>query len=97
MKMAPALAWSGVLIMAMTAMAEARPDSLKMSCGQARALVARQGGIVIGSGPNIYDRFVVDHQFCYPTQYLKPAWIPAADTPNCPIGYRCVEDPPWAW
>jgi hypothetical protein len=97
MKSTIALTAAALLLTGTAAGAQGRPDSLRMSCAQARAIVAQQGGVVIGSGPNIYDRFVHDARFCYPTQYLKPAWIRSADTPQCPIGYRCVEDPPWEW
>jgi hypothetical protein len=82
------------LLVGVAGEALARPDSLQMTCAQTRALVARSGGIVIGTGPNIYARFVSDARFCYPTQYLKPTWIATKDTKQCPVGYRCVDDPP---
>jgi hypothetical protein len=74
---------------AVDAVAQSRPDSLSMSCGQAASLVERKGTVVIGSGPYIYDRFVRNCRFCYDFEFLIPAWIPTADNRQCFVGYRC--------
>ncbi len=71
------------------AQAQGRPDSLRMSCGSARGLVSQRGAIVLGSGPNLYDRYVASQGFCLPDEITKPAWVPTADTRQCFIGYRC--------
>jgi hypothetical protein len=75
--------------------AQARPDSLRMSCSQASALVQSHGGIVIGTGPDIYDRFVVGCTFCPDMSYLEPAWIRTGDNPECYVGYRCRDTAPY--
>lgn len=78
------------------AAAQSRPDSLSMTCQQARSLVARAGSAVIGTGPHIYDRFVMDVRFCPPGDLTRPAAIPTRDTPACPVGGVCVP-PPTNW
>jgi hypothetical protein len=76
---------------AASAMAQTRPSTVAMSCGQAAGLVASAGGIVLGTGGYTYDRFVRDRGFCLITEITEPAWVPARDTPQCFIGYRCRE------
>ena len=73
------------------AAAETRFSTVAMSCGQASGLVASAGGIVLGTGGYTYDRFVRDRGFCLITEVTEPAWVPARDTPQCFIGYRCRE------
>lgn len=74
-----------------SAMAQSRPSTLSMSCGQAAALVASRGAIVLGTGGHTYDRFVTDTRFCQRNEATEPAWVLAADTPQCMVGYRCRE------
>ncbi len=81
--------------LATEAIAQPRPSSLAMSCGQARSLVANRGAIVLGTGRYTYDRYVSSQVFCLRDEYVRPAWVPTADTPQCPVGYTCVDDPPW--
>src|SRR4051794_32066522 len=80
-----------VALLPSLAAAQPRPDTLAMSCAQVHALVVRAGTFVVGSGPNIYDRYVSGQQFCYPTQYAQDAFVRSADNPQCFIGYRCRE------
>lgn len=68
-----------------------RASTTGMTCGEARATVTRQGGIVLGTGGVTYDRFVRDRGFCEVTEITIPAFVPARDEPNCFIGYRCRE------
>ncbi len=77
------------------AIAQPRPLSLAMSCGQARSLVANRGAVVLGRGRYTYDRYVSSQAFCLRNEYVRAAWVPMADTLQCPIGYTCVDDPPW--
>jgi hypothetical protein len=74
--------------------AQPRPDSLAMTCGQAAALVSSRGAIVLGTGRYLYDRFVHHRGFCAITEATKPAWVPTADTPQCFVGYTCIEADP---
>ncbi|MDB5647828.1 hypothetical protein [Methylobacterium sp.] len=68
-----------------------RPSTAAMSCGQAKSLVDRQGGIVLGTGGQTYDRFVRGRSACEVTEITVPAFVPAGDTPRCFVGYRCIE------
>jgi hypothetical protein len=80
-----------LIVLASSTLAQALPDSLRMSCAAAYGLVHQAGAVVIGTGPNLYDRFVTDAGYCELTQTTEPAWIPTADNPQCLIGKRCIE------
>ncbi|WP_245442609.1 hypothetical protein [Methylobacterium terrae] len=73
------------------ALAQGRPSTLAMTCGQARSLLAARGAAVLGTGGYTYDRFVRDRSFCEPTQVTRNAFVPTRDTPDCLVGYRCIE------
>ena len=73
------------------AWAQARPSTVTMACAQAARLVTSQGAIVLGTGGSTFDRFVTDRRFCAINQATDPAWVPAADNPQCFVGYRCKE------
>lgn len=88
-----ALAMTTVSGLAGPAAAQARPDSLAMSCDGASRLVASRGAVVIGTGPHVYDRFVASRRFCQVTEFTEPAWIRTRDTQACAVGYRCKEGP----
>ncbi|MGL4323102.1 MAG: hypothetical protein ACRCTD_03605 [Beijerinckiaceae bacterium] len=70
--------------------AQTRPDSLAMTCAQARTLVARNGAIIIGTGPHVFDRFVASLRFCPAGDIMREAILPTRDTPACPVGGTCV-------
>lgn len=74
---------------ATAAVAQSRPSTLTMSCSQARSVVASRGAVVLGTGGMTYDRFVRSRNFCQINETIEPAWVPTADTPQCPVGYRC--------
>lgn len=71
--------------------ASARPSTLALTCAQARALVLREGAIVLGTGGQTYDRYVRDRGFCEATEIGRRAFVPARDTPQCLVGYTCYE------
>ena len=73
------------------AVAQPRPSTVNMRCAQAAGIVAARGAVVLGTGGFTYDRFVSDRRFCAITETTEPAWVPAADTPQCFVGYRCKE------
>jgi hypothetical protein len=86
--------WTAVLIVAaalISTCAQARPSTVTMTCAQAARLVTSQGAIVLGTGGLTFDRFVTDRRFCAINQTTEPAWVPAADNPQCFVGYRCKE------
>ena len=76
---------------ATSAVAQSRPSTLAMTCGQAAGLVASRGAIVLGTGGYTYDRFVRDDRFCLRGESTEPVWVPARDTPQCFVGYRCTD------
>lgn len=76
-------------VVAGEAAAQGRPDSLRMSCAGARGLIASRGAVVLGTGPNLYDRYVSSQAFCLPDEVTRPAWVATADNRQCFIGYRC--------
>ncbi len=71
--------------------AQARPASYKMACASAAGMVARQGGVVMDTSATTFDRYVSSLRFCMPGQALKPEWVPARDTPQCFVGYTCID------
>jgi hypothetical protein len=70
---------------------QARPDTRGMTCAQAQATVRAAGAIVLGTGPSLYDRYVISRGFCTPSEVTKPAWAPTRDDRQCFVGYRCEE------
>jgi hypothetical protein len=76
------------------AWAQSHPLTLRMSCAQAQGLVASQRAIVLNTGPSTYDRYVGSYGSCTVGETLDPAWVPTADTAQCPIGYRCAQRSP---
>lgn len=81
----------GITLIATTAMAQSRASTTAMTCGQAQSFLGTRGAAVIGTGGQTYDRFVRDRSFCQPTEVTRVAFVPTRDTPQCPIGYRCIE------
>ena len=73
------------------ASAQPRLSTTDMSCAQARALVAQEGALVLGTGGQTYDRFVRDLGFCQREETIRQSFVPTLDTPQCPIGFRCVQ------
>jgi hypothetical protein len=79
------------VLLASASIAEARPNTLTMSCGQAAATVARAGAIVLSTGVNTYDRFVAHNGYCLPGEEVQRATAPTLDNPFCTLGYTCRE------
>ena len=78
------------ILIASSSFAQAMPNSLVMSCSAAKGLVQQNGAVVIGTGPNLYDRFVSSTAFREPMQRSEPAWIATADQAQCLVGRRCI-------
>jgi hypothetical protein len=78
-------------------LAQSRPQSTSMSCGEAAALVFQSGAIVLGTGGYTYDRFVRDRGFCAVTEATRPGFVPTLDTPQCFVGYTCFEPSGRRW
>ncbi len=88
------LKFSSILITGLlisTSIAQARPDTRYMSCGQVQSLVQRSGAIILSTGAHTYDKYVKNHAYCNVSQELRSAYVPTADLRRCKIGYRCAE------
>jgi hypothetical protein len=83
------------LSLAGPALAQGRPQSPARNCEANRQSVIANGAIVLGTGGYTYDRFVRDRSFCQFDEMADPAWVPARDTPQCFVGYRCKSASPW--
>jgi len=88
MKGAIALALLILTTAAAPALAQ-RASTPSMSCRAAATLVARNGAVVLGTGPDLYDRYVVNESFCPIGYYARPAFLPTRDNPQCYVGYYC--------
>ena len=76
---------------AQIAAAQSRPDTTRMNCAAARALVMRHGGVVLGTGRSLFDRYVSSRAHCMSTETIENAFVPTADNRPCFIGYTCRE------
>lgn len=92
MGMARRAAFAAILVAgAGPALAQGRPSTTRMTCGQAAGLVQARGAIVLGTGGATYDRFVRDRSFCEVTEVTEIRTVPTLDAAQCPVGYRCRE------
>ena len=73
------------------AFAQGRPNSVNMTCAQARGAVNSAGALVLGTGGSTYDRYVSNRSFCTPSEVTDPGFAPTLDNPQCLVGYLCVE------
>jgi hypothetical protein len=85
-----AICWV-VVVMPSMALAEHRPATRSMSCASARALVDRQGAVILSTGPVTYDRYVASRAFCTVSETLESTFVTSQDKPQCFVGYRCRE------
>lgn len=68
------------------------PDTRKMTCEQAKALVQKQGAINLTTGEYTFDRYVSGPRYCIgPAQATRDAVVPTKDNPRCIVGQRCTE------
>jgi hypothetical protein len=82
------------IVFASTAvMAQGRPSTTAMSCASAGALVRSSHAVVLNTGGYTYDRFVSDQSQCPKGQTTMPGFAPAADNPQCLVGWRCLDLP----
>jgi hypothetical protein len=94
MKGAIALALLILTTAAAPALAQ-RASTPSMSCRAAATLVARNGAVVLGTGPDLYDRYVVNESFCPIGYYARPAFLPTRDNAQCYVGYYCSGSSPF--
>jgi hypothetical protein len=70
-----------------------REDTQTLTCRQAHAIVRNTPeGAVLYSGA-LFDRYYANERVCYALrQTIRPALVPTRDTPQCLIGYTCIEE-----
>jgi hypothetical protein len=73
------------------AVAQSQPDTNRMTCAAAQALVMKRGQIVLGTGPSLFDRYVSSRAYCTSTELTEPTFVPTTDNRQCFVGYRCRE------
>lgn len=61
-------------------------EASRESCAALQSLVQRQGRVVIGTGPYLYDTYTTN---CAPRQSQVPAYLSTRDNPQCFVGYSC--------
>lgn len=71
--------------------AQARIDSLSMTCAALKDVIQKRGVVIVGTGPNVYDRYVANGRFCAPTQITDNGFVPTSDNRQCAAGYLCRE------
>ena len=85
---------SVVLALEATSAFAARPSTLGMTCQQAQNMVASRGAVVMSTGTNTYDRFVISPGYCEVAEWAYDATAPTKDARHCPLGYVCKSTPP---
>ncbi|WP_375408776.1 hypothetical protein [uncultured Methylobacterium sp.] len=80
-----------IVAFASGAIAQGRPAAPAMTCAAAVDLVARNGAIVLTTGPITYARFVRHGGFCPVPETPKPAFEQTLDDPKCFVGYTCQD------
>jgi hypothetical protein len=73
--------------------AQGRPSTLDLTCGQAAALVARSGAVVLSTGRHTYARFVSSARYCAAAEFAYLRRAPTRDG-MCRVGYVCEPHPP---
>lgn len=97
-KLATVLCLAATGAFATNALAQTRPMTPKMACADIQRLVVQRGAVVLGFGPDLYDRVVSTPRYCLPGAALIRIDVPARDTPACFAGYTCREaDGPDNW
>jgi hypothetical protein len=83
------------ILLAGFTVAEARPNTINLTCSQAQSMVRSHRSILLSTGRYTYDRYVVSVAFCPTGDYAKNAYVQTRDRKSCRIGYTCTMDNPW--
>lgn len=83
---AVALVTASLTAAATPAFAQAQVQASQETCANLQNLVQRQGRVVIGTGPYLYDTYVNN---CPPRASQVPAYLSTRDNPQCFVGYSC--------
>ena len=73
------------------AQAQSRPMTPGMTCAGVQQLVSQRGAVVLGFGPDLYDRVVSGPRYCQFSEGLVRINVPTRDTATCFAGYTCRE------
>lgn len=77
------------------AAAAAQLNAPSMSCASLKQAVSSAGAAIVSfrssrvAGPPLYERLVRNSQFCQGDEVTQTRFVPALDTPSCPLP-RCV-------
>jgi hypothetical protein len=77
------------ILILVPALAEARPDTQSMTCGQAQALVQNSGSVVLTTGPGLYGTIAASSSACRATIAQKKFAV-TRDNARCHVGYVCL-------
>lgn len=66
-----------------------RPNTLDMTCAEARGFVAAEGSIVMSTGRHTFERFVASPGYCDIGEHAVDGYAPTIDRDRCRVGYRC--------
>jgi hypothetical protein len=69
--------------------AQARMSTVNMTCEEARSTVQSYHAIVLSTGSDTFDRFVISDYYCARNEETQPAWAPTLDSAQCFVGYTC--------
>lgn len=78
------------LVVPAPAVAQGRPDTRQMTCAEAQSLVARNGAVVMTTGPQTFERFVTGFSYCQVGEQLSREVAPTRDNRRCEVGFTCV-------
>ena len=84
----------GTMLLTGFTVAQARPNTINLTCPQVQNLVRSHGSILLSTGKYTYDRYVVSVAFCPSGDYAKSAYVQTRDRKSCRIGYTCTMDNP---
>jgi hypothetical protein len=82
------------ILLAGFTVAEARPNTIGLTCSQAQSMVRSHRSILLSTGRYTFDRYVVNVAFCPSGDYAKSAYVQTRDRKSCRIGYTCTMDNP---
>lgn len=74
-----------------SAVAAERQSTRGLSCSAIKALVTRDGEVVLASSETAYETVLADGGACQNGDSGSPAYVPSADEANCFAGWRCTQ------
>ena len=68
-------------------------DTMSRTCQENRALVKRNGVLVMTTNGGKQTRYVADGSWCFGDQNAEQAWVATASGRHCPMAFVCVDKP----